>query len=336
MKRYAPPAPVKKKGIGKKTAILSVTVLLLAALILSLFLWNARRNVLTVEGQKVSYDMVRHFVKSRLAGASQEELADASARDKLRQEIYATIAKSYATRVVAAEMNVTLSSSQKADLREEVEMAKQLENFDGLMEALYANESVYRELAEMAYYENAVFDALTSNAMGGRFASDNDTIDRDLAAGDWYGAEFVLFTYTEATKEARRAKIQEFRDAVAAGTAFTSAAEPLRKGYGSDFSCLIDGCFTSTIYAEDFEKLVKSLEINELSEVTDSFTSGGSPCFVVVRRIAVTDEYVDQNYDTIIASYLSREYYEYMNERADALKPELTWYYKGMDILDIE
>lgn len=335
MKKIAPP-PEKARRRFPKYLIITLAAVLLAALAFSLVFFFLRADVMVIGGERVPYDMVANAVKTRTAGMTEEELADEATREALRKEVIDALCKTYAPKIVADEFGVKLSATQKAALKEEIRQAEALPGFEEFLRSIYATKSVYEDLAELAYYDNALYAYLTEYDMGGRFASDNLTIDKDLAAGDWYAVEYAILVYQDGNFEERKERMETAREAAAGGTSFALAVEPLRKEFDSDFFYETDGCFTSTIYSEKFEALVKSLAIHEVSAVEDSFTSDGQPCLLLVKRLPVEDDYVDNNYNTIIAYYLQREYYEYMIERSEALSVEMTEYYRDFDILDIE
>ncbi len=324
-----------KKFFVRKSISVALAILLLVS---SLFVFTAcsEDTMLTVDGQKVSYDMIRSFVKNHLAAYSEEELKDEAVREEIRNAVLSDIKNAYVIKVVAEELDVKLDKEAKAAVKEELEYYKSADNFKELLEQMNATEDVLEELIKISALDDMVFDSLTENAYGGRFASDNDTIDADLAAGDWYAAEFVVLIYDSVNHDKRKAEMELARQAVMKGESFKSAISKISSSYSSEYYLTNDGCFTSTIYAEDFEETVKGLSIGEVSSVFETYTSDGYSCLMFMRRNAISDDYVDENYDEIISYYLAREYTEYMTERVEALEIKYTDEYKDFDILDIE
>ena len=57
---------------------------------------------------------------------------------------------------------------------------------------------------------------------------------------------------------------------------------------------------------------------------------------MLIRRVAISDSYVDKNFDTVKANYLVRVYEEYRKEKMKDLTVVIADDYKNKDILDIE
>ncbi len=317
----------------KKTVSLLLALLLLLS---TLFLLTSCKSptVLTLGKQEVSYDMLRSFVKTYMASYSEEELADEAVREEIRSFVLTDLKNAFVVREVASELGIKLDSTAKKAIQEQMKYYRSASDYEEMLKSMNATDEVLEELVELDRYDDLVYDYLTST--DSRFASDNDTIDADLAESEWFAAEYVILTVDSVNREARRNGMEEAREKVLGGSSLRDATEKLYELYGTEYVYATDGCFTTTIYSEDFEKTVKELKIGEVSEVVETYTSEGYPCLMLLRRTEISDSYVDQNYNDIIAYYLAREYAFYMSERAEALDVVFKGKYQDFDILTIE
>lgn len=321
-----------------------LSLLLALSLLTSLFTLTScgSATYMTIGGEKVSYDVVKSFTLNHLASYTEEELADEALREEIREKILSDLRMTYVVLVVADELGVSLTPSAKASIEEELTYYQSLgTNYELMLEAQFATEEVFEKLLEISAYDTLVFDAITEGAVlgseyGDRFSAANDVIEADLKKGDWYAAEYMVLVYDDVNKTARKEAIEASRDALLQGRSFADATKTLDELYGSEFTLANDGAFTSLEYTEDFENAVKALEIGGVSEVIDTCTATGESCFMVIRRNELSRTYIDEEYNTVISKYLTREYASYMTERAEALEVVIARKYRDSDILDIE
>lgn len=320
--------------------ILSLALaLLLLASSLFLFASCASPVYMTVGSEDVSYDVVRSFVKMHLSGYTAEELKDEAKREEIRETVLSDLRKTYIIPNIAKELGLRLTSEMKKGIEEELDYYRNLAEFDAMLEAQFATEEVFEALMTINAYDTLVFDAITEGGAlgateGDRFSGTNEVIEADLAKGDWYAAEYVVVLQVDSVTKTMLTKA---RDAILAGSSFKDAVADIEKSYSADLRYrAIDECFTSTIYAEDFEKTVQSLEVGGVSEVMLSLTADGRPCYMLIRRNALSRDYIDENYNTVISQYLTREYTLYMTERAKALEIKIAKKYENQDLLEIE
>lgn len=308
--------------------------LLLLGSALLLFTSCKSPTVMTIGGEKVPYDLLKSFVKTYMASYTEEELANEEVREKIRNAVFTDLKNAYAARALAAELGLKLDSSAKKAIQNELDFYRSASDYEEMLEAMYATDEVMEELVTLDYYDDLVYDWLVST--DSRFASDNDTIDADLSSGEWYAAEYVILTVDSVNRETRRKEMEEAREKVLKGTSLRDATEELDQRYASEYVYATDGCFTTSIYSADFEETVKALNEGEISEVVETYTADGYPCLMLLRRTAISDSYVDQNYNDIIAYYLAREYAAYMEEHAASLEIVFKDKYQNLDILTIE
>ena len=294
---------------------------------------------MTIGTEEVSYDMVRSFVLTHLAAYEEEELQDEALRDEIRERVMQDLRMAFVIPHVAKELGVTLTSSVKDAIEEDLAYYQSLGDlYEEMLAAQFATEEVFDTLLTINAYDDLVFDAITDGAAlgGDRFSGSNEVVDADLEKGDWYACDYIVLYYDDVNHDTRKAALDAARADILGGKSLKDATAEIKRLYPSEFYLTSDGCFTSSIYSEDFEAAVKALKIGEVSEVIESYTSDGYPCLMLIRRNAISDAYVDENYNTVISYYLAREYASYMKERALALEVVIDSKYENMDILDIQ
>jgi len=294
---------------------------------------------MTIGDQEVSYDVVKSFVKTHLSVYTEEELKDEAIRNTVRENVMRDLRMAFVILQVASELGVVLTPDVKDIIEEELDYYRGLgDTYDALLAEQHATDEVFEMLLTINAYDDLVFDALTEGGALGddRFSATNEVVDADLQKGDWYAAEYVVLYFDDVNRASRLEAINKVRTDVLAGSSFREATADIKKLYPSEFYLTSDGCFTSSIYSEDFENAVKSLKVGEVGEVISSYTSDGYPCFMLIKRLEISDAYVDAEYNTVISYYLAREYASFMEERAETLTVEIAEDYRGTDILDIE
>ena len=298
---------------------------------------------MTVGGQKVSYDFVKSFVHTHLSVYTEEELEDESLREEIRERVMNDLRMTFVILVVADELGVKLSSAEKSAIKEEFEYFESLgDYYDQLLEGQNATSAVFKKLLEISAYDDLVFDAITEGAALGdeetdRFSGAYDIVLNDFENGPWYAAEFVLLQYDDVNKSARKESIESVRAAILAGETFDDASSAMKKKYASETVVAKEYAFTELEYTEEFETAVKALEVGGVSEVIETYTSEGNPCFMVIRRNTLDKSYIyDKYFDEVTSKYLTREYAKYMMDRAESLKVVIVKKYRDEDILDIK
>lgn len=319
----------------KKLVCLILLLSLLLALPATLSSCAEKREVfMTLDGIDVPYDMVRYFVMSYKAEYTSEELSDPKVIDQIEINSLASIKEFYAYKKLARELSITLSSEDKKAIRDTIKEMKAYydsdKEYNKDQEKYFASDAVIRDIVETELLCDKIYDRLTIGATDDRFKSDNETIDNDLKTDKWFSFEYMYLTFTDENKEERETFMKSARADVASGINMQTICNDNTKLYLSDITYAIDGCFTTTIYNEIYEEKVAELEIGETSEV---FTYGNSFC--IIRRLSISDDYVSKNYNSIIAQYLAREFFNYVAEIADSLTPVMAEKYEGMRVTDI-
>ena len=291
---------------------------------------------MTVGGFDVSYDMVRYFVMNYKTGYTEEELKDPEILKQIETNALASIKELYTYKALCEKYNVKLSSDDKSAIKTQIKTLKKsyesTEAFEKDLEANFVTEAVYKEIIEIETLCDKLYDRITENATDDRFKSDTETIDADLATDKWFAVEYMYLLFTEETKDSREEFMKSARADIAGGVIMSKLCENNKAPYGDNLVYAIDECFTESIYNETIENAVKKLKIGETSDVIE-YNSGA---WLIVRRIEISDEYVEENYDTIIAQYLSREFFNYVTEESEKLTVEIAEKFENTPLSSIK
>lgn len=284
----------------------------------------------------VPYDMVYCFVKQELAAYSEEELKNEDIRKEIREKIiHNLIERHYIVRVMAKELDLGLTEDAREAVNAQMEDYRARKDYQSMLDAMFATDAVTEELVLGTALDTVVYDFLCD--FNERFDDDPDKILADVAeSGKWYAAEYLVLQYDNVNHDARKADMEIVKDAVLDGKSLKEASAHIQQLYKTEYRYALDGCFTETIYPEEMEKAVKELEIGGVSVVIDTYDSEGYPCLMLLRRVAISDSYVDKNFDTVKANYLVRVYDEYRNEKMEGLEVVIADAYKDDDLLEIK
>ena len=284
---------------------------------------------------EVPYDMVYCFVKQELMAYTKEQLQDENIRAKARENVINNlIERHYIVRVIAKQLNLGLTEDARANIESTMEIYRSYKDYESMLKEMYATDAVTEELVTVTELDTVVYDFLCE--FNEAFDDDPQKILADIETGKWYAAEYFVLEYDGVNHDARKKDMQEVRDAMLAGQSMKDASATVQKYYKDEYHYALDGCFTETIYPEEMENAVAALEIGGISEVIDTYTAEGYPCLMLIRRVAISDSYVDKNFDTVKANYLVRVYEEYREEKMKDLTVVIADDYKNKDILDIE
>ena len=288
-------------------------------------------NVVTVP-----YDVVRCFVKQELLAYTEAQLADESIRQLIRQDVVENLVKNhYIVRVMAKDLNLGLTEEAKSNIEQLLKLYRSADDYKLMLEQMYATDAILEEFLIVEALDTIVYDFLCD--CDDRFDDSPEIILADIEASEWYAAEFLILSYDDVNHDARTKDMEDVRKTALSGKTLKEASSKIQTYYKDEHSYDLNGCFpSSAIYSDDVMRKVASLKVGEVSEVFDTYTASGSPCIMLIRRVSVTNSYIDKNFDTVKANYLVRVYDDYKNEIIKGLDVTVVDKYKNKDILDIE
>lgn len=295
-------------------------------------------TVMKIGKLDVSYDMLRYFAKGYMQGyediVPEDFMTDPDLQKQLDENVKTSLSELAAYVTLADKYSIKLDKDDKAEIDELMEEMRAEYTDDeaykaGLDEA-NATEAVVRRIYEIQKICDKLYEHLTSGT-DPYFKSDNATIDADIAAGNWFSAEFILVTYSDEDKESRREYMEGFLDRIEKGDELADIYEDNRTVYGLGIQYEEIGGFTYTQQKEYFEEAVTSLEVGECSELID-----GQDGFLIVKRLPLDSEYVDKNYVSVFcAGYLEREFFGLVEETAASLEIKYSKEYADIKFYEI-
>lgn len=290
---------------------------------------------MTIGDIEVPYDMVYCFVKQELMAYTAEELQNENIRAQARENVINNlIERHYIVRVIAKELDLGLTATARENIAATMEMYRSYKDYESMLKEMYATDAVTEELVTVTELDTVVYDFLCD--FNEAFDDDPQKILADIETGNWYAAEYFILEYDDVNHDARKKDMQDVRAAMLEGQSMKEASSQIQKYYKDEYYYALDGCFTESIYPEEMENAVAALEIGGVSEVIDTYTAEGYPCLMLLRRVEISDSYVDKNFDTVKANYLVRVYEEYRKDKMKDLAVVIADDYKNKDILDIQ
>ena len=316
-----------------------------AALLLSVILTltlvscsSSSPTVMSIGGYEVSYDMLRYFVmnyKHGYEGIAPEDFStDEGLKEKLEENTDASLKELAAYYLLAKQYKLKLTDEQKAGIESEIENLKYSYTDDASFEADLANEyvteEVLREILTISAYCDSLYDYMTDER-NGIFKYDVDTIMGDIESGNFFSAEYVYIQYSGSDYEQKKEYANKLLEEVKGGKAMAGIFDEYKEEYEFEGEYVKLDTFTYHEQNEYFEEAVLELEENECSEILE-FQKG---VLIIAKRLPIDDDYVDKNFNTVIGQYLSREFFEYIEEYSDGLTVTFKNKYKDLKYWEI-
>jgi len=320
---------------------LALALALAALCALSLFSCSSGNYALKIGDYKVSADLLRYFVmnyKSEYEAASPGMIYfDESLQAELVENTNATLRDFASYYMLFMQYKLSLTDVQKQNVEDQIASLKAAYATDAefnaaLAENYIASVDVLREIFTMQAYCDSVYDYLTDDYHG-IFRYDDAAIMADVAEGHYYSDEYLSIHYDSDDDRAEKLALAE--SAVQRVRAGEQMSKIYVEYYNDDPSYYFDSdsyeqldtilYYKHDVFSADemlsyFVDIVSSLEVGEVCDPVDHNSS-----FVVVRRLELD---VDNNFNSIIASYLSRCFFNYVEEFSADL--EIT-YLNGYD-----
>lgn len=317
---------------------------MLAATLLAFFgCSSGKRTALTVtDGEndyKLTYDLLRYFtmnyMRDKYSDKTAEDFeADEDLQNALYDDVISSVSKLAAYSLLAEKYDVKLASAEKKEVKNTLkEYKNSYESKDAFKNDLKDN-YITEDALEHIYLMEALWDKLydhLTNEYTGIFKSDVETVDADIEAGNFFSAEYIALYYTSENKEDRVADLEEMLEKAKKGGNMSSLKEEKYSIYGEQLVYAHEPIFTYKELNEDYENIVLSLEIGEYSDVkyVDNVA-------IIVHRLPLDEAYINNNYNEVIAKYLARELFEYVEEYAKGLEFEFKKKYKDIKLWEMK
>lgn len=291
-------------------------IALLLALVTSVSFFTACSNAAVEIGdEEVSYDLLRYFTmnyKNDLGYTDEEYAADPAKAKELETLVHTALREIMAYRALMEEFDLELGDEERESIQSTLDLMKEDYEDEAAYEAAlaesYLTEAVYKELTEIRYYAQKLYDYLTSGRQN-HIVWDNKTVDADLKKGNFFSAEYLYVYYVESDKEEKLQFANTLHQAILDGKTMQELDDQYATEFGLSMEYVELGAFTYTQQAEDFEELILTLKEGECSAPV---VRGDG--ILIARRLAVSDQYVEEHYDEIVESYKEREFAYYIRE----------------------
>lgn len=300
---------------------------------LSVPFWD---RVMTIGEMDVSYDFLRYFVMNSMYntdGVNPEDFKnDPEMQKQLEEDVYGMLRLLAAYVSLADDYGISISSQRKDELEDYIEGVID-ELGEDAFEEEYLTEDVIYQLFLIEELKSGVYDYLI-NEYTSPIKSDDETIRRDIEAGNWFYAEYIGLTFNSDDQDNEREQfMQGICDRARAGESMSALAGECRKVYGLGEVDYDAYGFTYGQMRQCYEDTVLSLEIGEYSGVSE-FPDGG---YYIAHRLPLEEDYIDENFEKVFrAGYLNREIEKIADARAAELKVELRSSYEDFEFWTME
>ena len=314
------------------------TVMLFLSLFNMISCSKNNETVMTVGDYKVSYAMLRYFVMNYMNGYENITPEDFASDEHLQEQLYNNVISSISElatySLLAEKHDIKLTRDEKKEIKNSIKELKNSyaskEEYEKDLAANYMTEDLLEEIYTLNTKCDKLYDKLADEYTG-IFKSDVETIDADIEAGNFFSAEYIVLYYTDKNKEDRQNELQALLDRVKAGEKMQDVSDETYKTYSEEIAYELYTIFTYQEKTEIFEETVVSLDIGSYSGVVDTGNS-----FIIVHRLPLDMDYIDENYNTVIAKYLSREFFSYVEEFSETLEVEFKEKYKDVKLWEME
>ena len=299
-------------------------------------------TVMKIGEYKVSYDLLKYFALNYRD--EYEKLApgklyvDEELQKKLVEDTNYTLRTFAAYYELIDKYKLKLTDEQKKSVDEQIDSLRATyasqEAFENDLATNHTNVNVLREIFTMQAYCDVLYGYLTDEYHG-IFLHDDATIMEDVEKGNYYSDEYVVIHYESGNMSARRDIAEDIRSRVANGESMEKISKEYHdqisgKYFDEESLQYLDELiyYKNDVFAVNemlsyFRDAITMLDVGEVSPVVD--TSAG---FMVVKRL---DLDLDKNFNSIIASYLSRQFFDYVEQYGSEL--ELSFVKKYSDIV---
>ncbi len=316
---------------------LTAVLLMLAVLTVGFAACGTTPTAVKVGDEKVSYDLLRYFTMNyrRDAGYTSEEYAaDPKLAEELENQVYTALREVMAYRALADEFDISLTKEEKQSISDSLETLKSQyaddEAYKKAMAEGYLTEEVFVELQELQILAQRLYNLLTAES-NNLIPSDDPTIDADIAAGNFFSAEYLYIYYVESDKAEKLKFANDLHARLLAGEKMKDLDNEYATEYALSMEYVLLNAFTYTQQTEDFEELVLSLKEGEYSK---PIVRGDG--ILIARRLALSDEYVEKNYNEIIDSYKEREFTRYVEAYGEKMEISYQSKYKDLKLWEME
>ena len=244
---------------------------------------------------------------------------DGNSVDQIKDEVLTILKEKYAMFTLADKYDVALSEEEKLEIQANIKDMKSQygseSEFKKDLENAYMTDELLQFTLEVETLNTAVYEHMISESTGIIKASDSTV--EDALKTEFAAAKHILIKVEkDDNKEDKLKTAEEALARVKAGEDF----DALISEYSKDTNVSANKYgyyFTHGEFKNEFEYTAFKLNIGEYSEIIE--TKDG---YHIVKRVAMDDRYINDNFETLRRQYLTAKYYEMLNEVIESLEYE--------------
>ena len=264
---------------------------------------NNAEKALTVGSKDISYDMFTYFYMSYKTAEGNENRSS----DEILELTLTSLKEIVAIQEMAEKYDLELSKETLKNLKLEMEM----------MEDSYPDtETMISELAkgyltQQVYYDinyNMELESIVSNYLAkeaNMIIISSDKVVEEAIKNTFMAAEYIVI-YPDTEKDGLKGK--DLADALYERIMNGEDIQTLAEEYSED-KLTGPRYFAPLTMQKSFEDKVRSLKIGEVSEVYEEEYG-----YYITKRIPLSDEYINENFNDLRDEYKFSEYLKIMTE----------------------
>lgn len=294
--------------------------------------WTSNKTVvMKVGGYNVTYDFYKYlFLNTKTYYDNGEEdywTKEGNDVEKVKEYVHDSIFNTYAMFKLVDKYDIKLSKDDLKEIDEYMKSTKESmgEEYQKELDLAYLSEELLLFVIKMQQLESLLYNHITDEASGILKVTDQTVY--DAIDSDFVRATHILLTYkTDAEKETKMKEAQDILEQLKNGGDFEKIKD--EKSEDTALKGKTDGYyFTHGEFVEQFEEAAFALKEGEISGIVESPEG-----IHIIKRMPIESTYVENNFETLRTQYLTRKYYDMIDEAKKDFKAEYTDEYKNITL----
>ncbi|NLK40344.1 MAG: hypothetical protein GX303_08925 [Clostridiales bacterium] len=296
------------------------------------------RVVMTIDGFEVPYEQYRYFFLNY-----KKEIEDgnptiwdgpqaAELEAELEKAVISALKGVYATLSLCNEYGININDAVVKEYVNDfiVETINEFGGRDKYLKELASknmNDSTFRFFMGLDKCESELYAVLTTGL--NIIPSDEESVMTYLNSDSMIRVVHILIQNDEGDDiDDNRALAEDVLAKALSGDDFNS----LIRDYSEDYLMTTDGYYITPLdMIEAFEKAAYELEVNEISDVVETYLG-----FHIIKRLPKSSTYISKHFDELKLKYLNSEFYSIIEEKKKTLNHVPTEFYKSLSIKTVQ